>query len=183
MKYLGRQTETCCHPHCTPRRRPSAGTCPCETHSLAENCTETKSQDLRFFCFFFTVKQELDQRSVTHCERMRLHSPWEKLEPRHRPCSLWKTQQRQFIIPAVENVLIYSFWKTNFGISLILGCLTSVSMWAKLLLLFRVDEAVASRIWVRISLWSTSCVSGWVSTAKRTIKTWWRWSDYWKVLR
>lgn len=60
----------------------------------------------------------------------------------------------------LENVNARGVWSR-------LGCLTSASMWVKLLLLLRVDEAVASRIWVRISLWSTSCVSGWVSTAIR----------------
>lgn len=60
----------------------------------------------------------------------------------------------------LENVNARGVWSR-------LGCLTSASMWVKLLLLLRVDEAVASRIWVRISLWSTSCVSGWVSTATK----------------
>lgn len=41
--YLGRQTETCCHPRCTLHRRLSAGMYPCGIHSLAENCKEQES--------------------------------------------------------------------------------------------------------------------------------------------
>lgn len=69
----------------------------------------------------------------------------------------------------LRNALIISslgFDTTIMDFGLYLCNLTSVSMWVKLCLPFKAEEAVASRIWVLISLRSTSCVSGWVSTKK-----------------
>lgn len=64
-------------------------------------------------------------------------------------------------------------WAPFRDFSLYLCGLTSVSMWVKLCRPFGAKEAVASMIWVRISLRSTSNVSGWVSTRRITHKITW----------
>lgn len=58
--YLGRQTETCCHPRCTLHRRLSAGMYPCGIHSLAENCKEQESISYKYNSVTYS-NQEIQQ--------------------------------------------------------------------------------------------------------------------------
>lgn len=203
--YLGRQTETCCPPHCTRHRRLSAGMYPCGIRSLAENCKVTKASVmlttaewcllwvqefkqlshkyistkfgmfLNYFTLFLWFHLDLLRHLLwtdttalsmrkTGASTSALLSLKERQELKNKGIKL--SQQLKFLGISCKSVL---------DVRLDLSCLTSVSMWVKLCLPFRADEAVANKIWVRISLWSTSCVSGWVSTARKTNKTQKRW--------
>lgn len=62
---LEKQTERGCHPHCTRHRKPSAGICPSETRSLAENCKERKSKyDMKTSCFKQLPSECWDRHSL-----------------------------------------------------------------------------------------------------------------------